>query len=97
MFIVGAILPVVMIILVLTVMPESPRWLVQKNREKEAKEILQKIYPDGYNVDPVICDIKEALEREEAAELSGLGNNHVFNTSIPSHVAGRVGTAVRSR
>jgi MFS family permease len=72
MFILGAILPVVMIVLVLTVMPESPRWLVQKKREEEAKEILQKIYPDGYNVDPVICDIKEALEREEAAEI-GVG------------------------
>lgn len=68
MFVLGAILPVVMIVLVLTVMPESPRWLVQKNRDEEAKEILQKIYPDGYNVDPVITDIKEALEREEAAE-----------------------------
>jgi MFS family permease len=72
MFILGAILPVVMIVLVLTVMPESPRWLVQKNREEEAKAILQKIYPDGYNVDLVISDIKEALEREEAAEI-GVG------------------------
>lgn len=72
MFILGAILPVVMIVLVLTVMPESPRWLVQKNRYEEAKEILQNIYPDGYNVDPVICDIKEALEREETAEM-GVG------------------------
>jgi MFS family permease len=72
MFILGAILPSVMIVLVLKVMPESPRWLVQKNREEEAKEILQKIYPDGYNVDPVISDIKEALEREQAAE-NGVG------------------------
>lgn len=39
-----------------------------KNRDDEAQQILSKIYPDGYDVWPVVADIREALEREEAAE-----------------------------
>jgi MFS family permease len=47
MFAMGCILPIVMIILSRTVMAESPRWLVSKGMEGEAREILTKIYPDG--------------------------------------------------
>jgi len=68
MFSLGLILPVAMIFLVLFVMPESPRWLVAKGRIDDAREILQKIYPTAYDTEPVVQDIQEALEREEAAE-----------------------------
>jgi MFS family permease len=47
MFLMGAILPVVMIILVRTVMPESPCWLVDNGREEEAKAMLQQVQPPG--------------------------------------------------
>ena len=47
MFLTGTILPVIMIILVNTVMPESPRWLVDKGADTEAKEILRQVYPPG--------------------------------------------------
>jgi len=63
----GTIMPFVMIYLVLKVMPESPRWLVNCGREDEAKQVLKQVYPEGFNVDPVVDDIKEALERERLA------------------------------
>jgi MFS family permease len=47
MFAMGCILPIIMIILVQTVMPESPRFLVEKQRVPEAKEILKMLYPEG--------------------------------------------------
>jgi MFS family permease len=68
MFGLGAILPCVMIGLVLKVMPESPRYLVAKGDDGAAKEVLQQIYPPGFDVAPIIQDIKEAVEREEASE-----------------------------
>ena len=47
MFAMGTILPFVLTLLVFTVMPESPRWLVQKERYNVAKDILKKIYGEG--------------------------------------------------
>ena len=47
MFLMGCILPVVMIYLAQRVMPESPRYLVGKGQIEEAKTILSELYPPG--------------------------------------------------
>ena len=80
LFIMGCILPIVMIVLVNTVMPESPRFLVLKGRDEEAKEILRKVYPADFNIEPVVQDMKEALERERIAEQAVGWNVILFPT-----------------
>jgi MFS family permease len=47
MFGMGSILPLILIVVSQVVMAESPRWLVSKGRDEEARAILQKIYPEG--------------------------------------------------
>ena len=45
-------------------MHDTPRWLVSKKREEEAKEVFAKIEPD-INVEKEIADIKSTLQTEE--------------------------------
>jgi len=68
MFSLGAILPCFVIYFSTFVMPESPRWLVAKNREGEAREVLKMIYPDGYDVGVIVNEIKDTIEKESIAE-----------------------------
>ena len=68
MFLMGCIMPTLMIVMVATVMPESPRWLVANNREDDALEILSRIYPPGYDTTPILYDMQEAIARDTAAE-----------------------------
>jgi len=95
MFALGTILPVAVIFLVVFVMPESPRWLVAKDRDAEAIQVLTKIYPDGFDVQLVAEDIREALEREEAAERA-VGWGVIFNPTpaVRRMLLVGVGTAI---
>jgi len=68
MFSMGAILPCFVIYFATFVMPESPRWLVANDRDGEACEVLKKVYPDGYDVDVIVTEIKESIEKERIAE-----------------------------
>lgn len=68
MFSMGAIIPIILIYLATFVMPESPRWLVSKNRESEAAQVLKMVYPDGYDVNVIVNEIREGMEKEAIAE-----------------------------
>ena len=95
MFICGCILPIVVIILSRTVMVESPRYLVSKGLDAEAKEILRKIYPANFDVEPIAQDIKEAIEREQIAEQNNGWNVILFPTpAIRRMMIVGVGTAI---
>mmetsp|Transcript_34130 Transcript_34130/g.50150 ORF Transcript_34130/g.50150 Transcript_34130/m.50150 type:complete len:630 (+) Transcript_34130:166-2055(+) len=64
----GMILPVIMVALACFVMPESPRWLLTKNREEEATGVLSKVYPLNFDIGTVVNDIKENIRKDTAAE-----------------------------
>ena len=49
-------------------MPESPRWLVAKGHDAEAREVLTMVYPEGYDVGVIVHEIKEGIEKESIAE-----------------------------
>ena len=49
-------------------MPESPRWLVSKDREHGAAEILERIRPSNYDTGAEIKEIREAVERDRNLE-----------------------------
>lgn len=67
MFLLGTILPTLMIIVVFTIMPESPRFLVQQGRHEDALVVLQQVYPEGYNVDHVLTSIQHDYQRDRMA------------------------------
>jgi len=66
----GAVMPLVMLFLVARVMPESPRWLLTKGHEQQARTVLERTYPPGHDVDAVVTDIRSSLELEWAAQTS---------------------------
>jgi sugar porter (SP) family MFS transporter len=70
MFLLGAIMPLLLIIVVFKVMPESPRWLVQRGRHDEARNVLEMIYPEGFDVTPVLESIKEAIQRDSSTNMA---------------------------
>ena len=53
------IVPALLWLLLLFMIPESPRWLVVKGRVDEARDVMARLMPEG-QIEPAIADIQES-------------------------------------
>lgn len=67
----GLILPVVILLLSLTVMPESPRWLIAREQFSAAEDVLKHTHAPGSDTSALMNEIKHQIELD--AENAKLG------------------------
>lgn len=65
------LIPAALFMLLICFIPESPRWLMLKGREEEARKTIEKIDPDS--VEREIAEIKESLKGHTSGKLFSFG------------------------
>lgn len=61
----AGVLPGVVLLVGMSFMSDTPRWLISKNKDKDAEKVLKKIEPD-VNVEDEIKEIKQTLKLDES-------------------------------
>ncbi|MBM7646637.1 sugar porter (SP) family MFS transporter [Scopulibacillus daqui] len=61
-----AVVPAIILLIGVAFMPESPRWLIKKNREKEAREVM-KLTREENEIENEIHEMLEAEKDQETA------------------------------
>jgi SP family myo-inositol transporter-like MFS transporter 13 len=69
-------LPAAVQVLVMLIMPETPRWLVAQDRKEEARRVLNKVFGKGFDkqkiVDVVLKGLQKEVREEEEAKRGRL-------------------------
>lgn len=87
----GAV-PAVLQMVVMVVMPETPRWLVQVGRRDEGRRVLSKVFGGGEEVQKMVDGVLRGIEREvreeeEARRLRIRGQKNKGDTESWIHEA----------
>ena len=57
-------IPSVFFLLLCWILPESPIWLMRRNREKKARKVIQWLRGNDYNIEPEMSDLHKILDEE---------------------------------
>jgi sugar porter (SP) family MFS transporter len=65
--------PALIMLLLMLKLPESPRWLVSRDDEQTAREVLRRIRPEGADVEVELREVMEIEEKEREAGSQNRG------------------------
>ena len=69
----SAAVPALLMLLLQLRLPESPRWLVKRDRSEDAERVLQRVRPEGFDVAGELAEIQELEDRKQETKRSNRG------------------------
>mmetsp|Transcript_14668 Transcript_14668/g.17793 ORF Transcript_14668/g.17793 Transcript_14668/m.17793 type:complete len:447 (+) Transcript_14668:450-1790(+) len=79
----GIIAPFILLICVFTIMPESPRWLIARGYETEARKVLSKLTWPDEDRSAILKEIQNAVREEKKSHLSELSWRQILFPPTP--------------
>ena len=70
-----ASIPALIMLLLMLRLPESPRWLVKKDRDDDARDVLRTMRPEGTDVDAELAEIVEVEGKKKRVDPRNRGWN----------------------
>jgi sugar porter (SP) family MFS transporter len=69
----SAAVPALIMLLLMLLLPESPRWLVKKDRREDGQAVLQRVRPEGYDIKAELDEIIEVEELKRETKRTNRG------------------------